>query len=519
MTPDRSFARACRLRAPKRLLHAFVGLLLALAGTTEAEPLCIRAVPGGEPVLEVEREQPYRIATNPRQVPGFPGLVVQAMNRHALLHFDGQRLREINQAFPHVWGFAFSHGIHVTPNGDAYGFGGNPRAIFHIAAGAADWQPIPTTRDYLRALFDRGSGDVYMFPRGERRLDAGPPVLIRNGQVIGAASLPGTERAPVVSIRTITELSVTLAVTVAGRYAPDPDVDLWFRPAAGGAWRRLAAEVQQSELPRDLDAVDIRIDGDLLKLFPHSWHLAPIFLRVDGRELTYAGAAPPGLWRYHAASRSWIGWVGEFVQEVSQPRWWFFQDSAEPVPPRLALVRDGLAYATFVPNLVPPSRISGRKAFFRPNIWLLDPPGPALIPGVHGVWVFDGTSFEAPAELRYERIGTFPGIRTLGEVDIIQSEKGIFRLDADLSATPVSGFPFAEPWRPQFTLGYVPAWQSYWAIDRRSGALMISTDFERFERVPSPAGIHGAVGHVDDPTSLLLVGEDRLYMLTAACAP
>jgi hypothetical protein len=45
----------------------------------------------------------------------------------------------IESDFPHVWGFAFEHGIHVTPDGNAYGFGSKHQVIFYHQDGTSDW--------------------------------------------------------------------------------------------------------------------------------------------------------------------------------------------------------------------------------------------------------------------------------------------------------------------------------------------------------------------------------------------
>ena len=126
-----------------------------------ADEFCVVPVAGSEPQLPVEFEQPYRIATSPRTVPGFDGMIVKAANRHELYEFKGSSLSLVEEEFPHVWGFAFEHGIHIGPNGGAFGFGSRPRVIFRFVPDASSWEPIEATRDYKRAFFDQGAGDVY----------------------------------------------------------------------------------------------------------------------------------------------------------------------------------------------------------------------------------------------------------------------------------------------------------------------------------------------------------------------
>jgi len=79
-------------------------LLFLLSGTAHSQDFCILPVPGGEPILDIERKQPSRIVRNPRVLPGFEGFVVNAYNRKKLLHFNGKELVEIKDDFPHIWG-------------------------------------------------------------------------------------------------------------------------------------------------------------------------------------------------------------------------------------------------------------------------------------------------------------------------------------------------------------------------------------------------------------------------------
>ena len=91
--------------------HIFL-VFLALTGIhAQAGELCINPVPGGELVLDLERKQSYRIATEPPMLPGFDGLVFSARNRHEICEFDGKRLQKITGDFPHIWGVAHTNGI------------------------------------------------------------------------------------------------------------------------------------------------------------------------------------------------------------------------------------------------------------------------------------------------------------------------------------------------------------------------------------------------------------------------
>jgi hypothetical protein len=81
-------------------------LIAFLALPAMGQDLCVRPVLGSEPLLDVEREQPYRLATSPRHIPGYDGLVVKAFNRHELYEIRGHRYQKIESDFPHVWGGA-----------------------------------------------------------------------------------------------------------------------------------------------------------------------------------------------------------------------------------------------------------------------------------------------------------------------------------------------------------------------------------------------------------------------------
>lgn len=63
------------------LLTAFVLSLIPLGALPVAAGPCILPVEGGEPMSEVEREQPYRLASHPISLPGYHGLLLRPLNR------------------------------------------------------------------------------------------------------------------------------------------------------------------------------------------------------------------------------------------------------------------------------------------------------------------------------------------------------------------------------------------------------------------------------------------------------
>jgi len=63
------------------LLLAFLLSLTPLWALPVAAGPCILPVTGEEPMSEVEREQPYRLASHPISLPGYDGLLMRPLNR------------------------------------------------------------------------------------------------------------------------------------------------------------------------------------------------------------------------------------------------------------------------------------------------------------------------------------------------------------------------------------------------------------------------------------------------------
>ena len=62
-------------------LVAFLLSLTPLGAMPLAAGPCVLPVTGEAPMSEVEREQPYRLATNPITLPGHDGLLLRPLNR------------------------------------------------------------------------------------------------------------------------------------------------------------------------------------------------------------------------------------------------------------------------------------------------------------------------------------------------------------------------------------------------------------------------------------------------------
>ncbi|AUQ46122.1 hypothetical protein PhaeoP10_01784 [Phaeobacter inhibens] len=143
---------------------------------------------------------------------------------------------------------------------------------------------------------------------------------------------------------------------------------------------------------------------------------------------------------------------------------------------------------------------------------------PIFVRSERGFMFLDGVQAVGIEALRYEKIGIHPSMKTIGELNIIQSELGVFVLSDDLSLRRIDNFPAENPWPHEVIIEYVETWQTYIIIDRRSGEIHVSKDMQSFSTVESEQRINASVGVLLEPTSVLVVGEDRLYAVTQDCA-
>lgn len=489
---------------------AFVSMLCVT--TAYATEYCMVSVAGSEPTLSVEVEQPFRIATRPSVVPGYAGLVVNALNRHELYEFDGSSLKLIESDFPHVWGFAFEQGIRIAPNHEAYGLGSRPRVVFYNSHGASSWRAIEKTESYYNAFFDQGSGELYV-----RQSSAGAAMRLSGGVVYNDAELPVFNNDPTKSIRTIPEAHGAMALTGPHRSTPAESSSVWFR-TSGGMWSRVEIDLPEGQRIFDnLHDARIQVSNGLVRVFPANSAFEPLIFRISPQGLTFAGSAPRGDWHYHPSSETWIGWSGQEVQPIAETRFGFWNVVVQPVPPKAFTLGPNQTTAQPVLDLQPPYDISGTKIFYRPDITILAGDMPVLVRSEEGIASFDGAYFEDIEPLRYDIIGNSPFIRTLGPLHLIQSEKGVFLLDADLSVTRIDSFPAENPWLHQVSIYYVDAWQTYVVNDRRSGKVYFSPDMLEFAEVDSAERITGFVGVLHEPASVLAVGESLLFAITDQC--
>lgn len=478
-----------------------------------ADDFCVVPVAGSEPQLPVEFEQPYRIATSPRTVPGFDGMIVKAANRHELYVFDGSSLSLVEEDFPHVWGFAFEHGIHIGPYGGAFGFGSRPRVIFRLGPDASSWEPIEATRGYKSAFFDQGAGDVYW-----QATSADSLKRIKASGVFEEVDLPVYNGDQTLSIRTIAEINGALALTGPLSSTPRESSSLWFRPLSG-EWTKTSVDLLEGQrlLPTFQDA-KVEVGNGIIRIFPSNTAFEPLILRFLDDELKFVSSLPAGTWEYHAASGIWIGRIGPWSQSTKK-RFRLWKEIPETLPPHFLALGPDETEAHHISGLTSQSDVAGDTIFYHPSPITISGETRVFVNAEEGIVVLDGVSLSQTQMLSNKEIGDHPDVRSLGSLTFIQSELGVFVLNDNLSLHRVANFPAKAPWPNEVRIVYVEPWQTYLVNDKRSGEIYISKDMERFTKLESEQRVTGVVGLLPEPTSVLVVGEDQLYAVKQDCDP
>lgn len=489
-------------------------MMISLGATiADAEEFCVVPVAGSEAKLPVEFEQPYRIATSPRTVPGFDGIIVKAANRHELYEFDGSNLSIVEEDFPHVWGFAFEHGIHVGPEGVAFGFGSRPRVIFRLAPNASSWKPIEATHGYERAFFDQGAGDAYW-----QRTSSDPLKRIKASGASEEVDLPVFNGDQTVSIRTIAEINGALALTGPRSATVRASSGLWFRPFAG-EWIRILVDLPGGHrlLPTLQDA-QVEVGNGIIRIFPSNTAFEPLIFRFFENELEFVTSLPAGTWEHHPASGNWIGRIGPWSQSTKK-RSGFWKEIPETLPPHFLVLGPDGTEAHLIPGLTSQSDVADEKIFYHPRPITISDETFVFVHAGEGIEVLDGVSLSQIQVLSYKAVGNHPTVNSLGGLTIIQSEIGLFVLNDNLSLHRVGNFPVKVPWPHEVRIDYVEPWQTYLVIDKRSGEIHVSKDMEHFTKLVAEERFSGVVGVLPEPTSVLVTGEDRLYAVKQDCAP
>lgn len=487
-------------------------LIISLGATiANAQEFCVVPVAGSEPQLPVEFEQPYRIATLPRTVPGFDGMIVEALNRHELYKFNGSSLSLMEEDFPHVWGFAFEHGIHIGPDGVDFGFGSRPRVIFRLGHDDSSWKPIEATRGFQHAFFDQGTGDVYWQATFQSPLER-----INASGASEEADLPVFNSDQTVSIRTIPEINGALALTGPRSSTLRQSSSLWFRPF-GMDWVRVLEDLpEEQRLLHTFQDAQIEVNNSQFRIFPANSAFEPLIFRVSGDELIFVTTLPEGTWEYHSGSQNWIGRIGPWSQSTKTGlgSW---KNKPETRPPQFVVLGPNETMPRLIPDLISQSDTVGEKVFYHPVPINIFGEGPVLVHADEGIVVLDGVTLSQIEMLPYEEIGDHPNIQSLGGLTFIQSEFGVFALNDNLSLHRVANFPVEAPWPHEVRIVYVEPWRTYLVIDRRSGDIHVSKDMERFKKIESEKRVTGVVGVLSEPPSVLVIGEDQLYAVVQNC--
>ncbi|ATG43813.1 hypothetical protein PhaeoP18_01854 [Phaeobacter piscinae] len=490
------------------LLMIFLGATMA-----NAEEFCVIPVAGSEAKLPVEFEQPYRIAASPRIILGFDGMIVKAANRQELYEFSGSSLSLVEDDFPHVWGFAFDHGIHVGPDGEAFGFGSHPRVIFHLGSNASSWEPIEATQGYEHAFFDQGAGEVYW-----QATSSDPLKRIKASGASEEVDLPVFNGDQTVSVRTIAEINGALALTGPRGSTVRASSSLWFRPFAGEWTRTLIDLPEGHRLLPTFQYAQVEVGNGIIRIFPSNTAFAPLIFRFFEGELDFVNSLPAGTWEYHVAGQNWVGRIGLWSQST-KTGFDFWKETPETLPPHFLVLGPDKTEAQLIPGLTSQSDVAGETFFYHPRPITFSGETPVFVHADEGIVVLDGVSLSQMQVLSYEEIGDHPTVKSLGGLNIIQSEIGLFFLDDNLSLRRVANLPVKAPWPHEVRIDYVEPWQAYLVIDKRSGEIHVSKDIGRFTTIESDERITGLIGVLPEPTSVLVIGEDQLYAVKQDCDP
>jgi hypothetical protein len=228
-------------------------------------------------------------------------------------------------------------------------------------------------------------------------------------------------------------------------------------------------------------------------------------------------AVPYQTWVTHSGSGVRLTWIGETRQDLTESVLFFFSRPVDPKPPVLHALDPGTLTPRPISESVPSPSTTGTSVFYLSRI--ADVPGiaPLLVRTQAGWHAFDGTTLTALPSLRSDTVGDLASIERVGPLTLVQSDKGVFVLDATLTARPVARFPVAEPRISTVEIVHIAAADIFVVVESRSANVYVSSDFDRFERMASPTPITKLVAALPDRPGLLLVGSDGLYTFEADC--
>lgn len=508
------------------LLLALLLSLTPLGALPLAAGPCILPVTGEEPLTEVERDQPYRLATNPITIPGQGGLLLRPVNRADHLHFYeivGTIYRA--RARPAPGSNIIDGEVQLAVGGDYFLPGWDDRVLWQLPAGSDAWQEAWPGQKWWGTAYDEGTQDFYagFAPKaqllrwdGKTFVPAGPMPT-----ALGEAPSPLTEDGLPLVILTLPDAGGTFAVAV--DWYNEDRRSLWFRPS-GGAWAVVATQQDLDRLtpglrfPGPLGDADVSKDGQTVRLFSSQLKDASVLLQRGPDGWRLAEAAPHRPWVKHRGSGIRLAWSGELSQDLTEPVLLFFERSVAFKPPVLEALDPGTLVPRPVTEVTPRVEIGAKTALNLSKI--VEVPGvyPLLVKTKTGWMAFDGNGFRTLPGWEANRIGESARISRVGRLVLIESLKGVFRVTDKLDAELVQAFPEGMQRSATTSITWLEEAALFVVVSRDDG-VYTSKDFASFERVPSPVPITSDVAALPDRAGMLLVGTDGLYTLEAECPP
>lgn len=496
-------------------------MLVLLGEPAQALDACVLDVSGDEPILDIEVEQPGRLAWHPVTLPGYHGLLLRPLNRGGLYEIDGTNYREVPEPAP---GSNSNEGAPVFVRGGWRMHLGEKGIIWGMPPSTDEWQQIAPGQRRWHGVYDEGTQDLYVsFAReGPVMRWTGTgfdpaedlPVLRRDGSsALSTSSVP-------LAIRTVAGLGGTLAVTQSN----GGPRGLWFRPE-GGTWTLVADEVSlkllqpELRLPAHLDDIDFGQDGRTIRLFASGNWEATLLLKRDGSTWKLVDAVPLEVfWRLHEPSGMRIGWIGRAVQQLEE-KTFFRTRTIKPIPPVLHILSPGTVRPQSVEGIDAPHRFTGdpvpRSVFYFGSTASVDGIAPLFVRSSRGWLAYNGFTFTALPSLSLDRVGELSRISRIGPLVVVQSASGVFILDDDLNASRVDTFPVERPSSSSAEIAYLEESNLFVVVG--NGIVYGSSDLTNFHEIPTKVSIRGIVAPLPDRSALLVVGADGLYTIEGSC--
>ncbi len=480
---------------------------------SNAADVCVLPLENGRPLLNIEKEQPYRMARSPTVIPGWKNLVVKALNRGELYEISGQQYRKITAEFPHLWGFAFDNGIHQLADGDTVGIGWKPRKIYHLKAGDNEFQEVPSSEKYYSAFFDKNSKTLFIRKKITDQVFS---------TLMGGRLEPSM--IPTIDLKWSKPLSVNpIFIPKLDGYMASTGAELWFWKAGYSVWRLVQGSGERRFGPGQygnyqLKNAKIYVDiySQTMKIVEPSDRGVSYFEIRDGLPV-YIGIGSPGNWEFQPPSEALLGWVGKETQSLKWSILGLLDLPREPVVPKLFVLDKGSIVPRHLPGIEPQSSIVGDSLWYWTQFYSVPEFNVTLLRLKTGLGAFDGTIVKLLPQLSYDIIGKVVSFTYGKGLTFIKTEKAIFQLLPDLSVRRVEDLPSSPPWNYNFSMNYVEKMGFFLLVHRQSGQIFSSTDMLSFAKVNSKVKISSFVAELPDRPAALLVGEDGLYTVEQKC--